>query len=33
VRKLAAGAKEYGMSETAYTELALKDWFKKDGIK
>jgi hypothetical protein len=33
VRKLAAAAKEYGMSETAYTELALKDRFKKDGIK
>jgi hypothetical protein len=26
-------AKEYGMSKTAYTELALKDRFKKDGIK
>ena len=26
-------AKEYRMSETAYTELALKDRFKKDGIK
>ena len=26
-------AKEYGMSKTAYTELALKDRFKKDGIE
>jgi hypothetical protein len=33
VRKLQAGAEEYGMSETAYTELALKNQFKKDGIK
>ena len=33
VRKLEIAAKEYGMSKTAYTELALKDRFKKDGIK
>jgi hypothetical protein len=33
VRKLEAAAREYGMSKTAYTELALKDRFKKDGIE
>jgi len=33
VRKLEVGAQEYGMSETAYTELALKNQFKRDGIK
>jgi hypothetical protein len=33
VRKLEEAARDYGMSKTAYTELALKDRFKKDGIK
>jgi hypothetical protein len=33
VRKLEKAAREYGMSKTAYTELALKERFKKDGIK
>jgi hypothetical protein len=33
IRKLEIAAREYGMSKTAYTELALKDRFKKDGIK
>jgi len=32
IRKLGVAAREYGMSKTAYTELALKDRFKKDGI-
>ena len=33
VRKLEVAAREYGMSKTVYVELALKDRFKKDGIK
>jgi hypothetical protein len=33
VRKLEEAARDYEMSKTAYTELALKDRFKKDGIK
>jgi hypothetical protein len=33
VRKLQAGAQEYGMSETVYVELALKAQFKKDKIE
>jgi len=32
IRKLRKAAREYGMSKTAYTELALKERFKKDGI-
>jgi predicted HicB family RNase H-like nuclease len=33
VRKLDAAAIQEGMSMTSYVELALKDRFKKDGIK
>jgi hypothetical protein len=33
VRKLAVAAREYGMSKTAYAELALKERFKKDDIQ
>jgi TraY domain len=33
IRKLEEAARDYGMSKTAYAELALKDRFKKDGIK
>jgi hypothetical protein len=33
IRKLETAAREYGMSKTAYTELALKDRFKKDRIE
>jgi TraY domain-containing protein len=32
IRKLEKAAREYGMSKTAYAELALKDRFKKDNI-
>lgn len=33
IRKLEKAAREYGMSKTNYTELALKDRFKKDRIE
>jgi hypothetical protein len=33
IRKLETAAREYGMSKTAYAELALKDRFKKDRIE
>ena len=33
IRRLEAAARKYGMSRTAYTELALQDRFKKDGIQ
>jgi hypothetical protein len=32
IRKLAVAASKYGMSRTAYTELALQDRFKRDQI-
>jgi hypothetical protein len=33
LRKLKQASAEQGVSETVYVELALKDRFKKDGIK
>jgi hypothetical protein len=32
IRRLTVAARKYGMSKTAYTELALPDRFKKDQI-
>ena len=32
VRRLEIAAAQYGMSKTSYTELALKDRFKRDHI-
>jgi hypothetical protein len=33
IRRLGVAARKYGMSRTAYTELALQDRFKKDGVQ
>jgi hypothetical protein len=33
VRRLQAASEMTGMSEAVYAEIALKDRFKKDGIK
>jgi hypothetical protein len=33
IRKLGVAADQYGMSRTAYAELALQDRFKKDRVR